>query len=172
VAASSVEGFIMKNTLLYASAVTAVLMVTACGKKSEEKPPQTGMEQSTPEMTAQAHTATDSPMVSQESGTGQTLQPPIKQTPERFDIVIDPSGRYAIQLSAWKTRTKAETEARKLRDRGIEVYIQKAKIPEKGGTWYRLRVGNFYSKEDALTFVRTRLSPVLEDSVWIDWARK
>ena len=161
----------MKSGQIVLSAT--LLFFLACGQKADEQQQQSEVEQTTPNVAAEAHMAEETGAVPlEDTAVTRALSSEPSSTMEEVHIVRDPSGKYAIQLSAWRTRSKAEAEARKLQALGIDVYIQKAQIPEKGGVWYRLRVGNFYSKDDALAFVRTRLSSVLEEPVWIDWARK
>jgi DedD protein len=59
-----------------------------------------------------------------------------------------PNGAYTLQLSASQDRAEADRFAARLRDRGYAPYIVEAHVPEKG-TWYRVRMGSFASKEAA-----------------------
>jgi len=75
-----------------------------------------------------------------------------------------PFGFYTIQLSSWKTETKADREARRYQEMGLEAYVQKADIPGMG-TWYRVRVGRYPALTDAQEAAR---SLVDIESNWVD----
>ncbi|CAM3056652.1 SPOR domain-containing protein [Corallococcus sp. ZKHCc1 1396] len=57
-------------------------------------------------------------------------------------------GAFTLQLSAFQSRSDADRFAARLRDRGYAPYILTAEVPGKG-TWYRVRMGSFASKEAA-----------------------
>lgn len=59
---------------------------------------------------------------------------------------------YNVQVSSWKNKEKAEQEVNRLRGLGLNAFIYEAYLPQKGGTWYRVRVGNFKTKEEAEYF--------------------
>ncbi|MGZ3459178.1 MAG: SPOR domain-containing protein, partial [Archangium sp.] len=63
-----------------------------------------------------------------------------------------PGGAFTLQLSAFQTRPEAERFAAKLRDRGYAPYIVSAEVPKKG-TWYRVRMGSFPSKDAASRYL-------------------
>ncbi|RKH27073.1 SPOR domain-containing protein [Corallococcus sp. CA041A] len=57
-------------------------------------------------------------------------------------------GAFTLQLSAFQSRQDADRFAARLRDKGYAPYILTAEVPGKG-TWYRVRMGSFASKEAA-----------------------
>ncbi|RKG54513.1 SPOR domain-containing protein [Corallococcus sp. AB011P] len=57
-------------------------------------------------------------------------------------------GAFTLQLSAFQSRQDADRFAARLRDKGYAPYILAAEVPGKG-TWYRVRMGSFASKEAA-----------------------
>lgn len=57
-------------------------------------------------------------------------------------------GPFTLQISAFQSQPEAERFAAKLRDRGYAPFIVPAEVPKKG-TWYRVRMGNFPSKDAA-----------------------
>jgi hypothetical protein len=59
---------------------------------------------------------------------------------------------YNVQVSSWRNKAKAELEVKRLRNLGLNAFLFEAYLPQKGGTWYRVRVGNFKSKEEAEVF--------------------
>ena len=96
------------------------------------------------------------------------------QTSDRADLIPKVPGRYTVQVSSWKTFNKAETVANLIKEIGYDAYVQRAKFPDTGKTWYRVRVGSFTSYEAAKT-LRNKLAkePNLPDStIWVDFQRK
>lgn len=59
---------------------------------------------------------------------------------------------YSVQVSSWRNKAKAEQEIQRLKKLGLNAFLFEAYLPQKGGTWYRVRVGNFKSKEEAEAF--------------------
>lgn len=57
-------------------------------------------------------------------------------------------GAFTLQLSAFQSKTEADRFAGKLRDKGYAPFIISAEVPKKG-TWYRVRMGSFATKDDA-----------------------
>lgn len=57
--------------------------------------------------------------------------------------------RYNLQISSWKKMAIAETEVRKLREKGYNAFITKAYLEKFGGTWYRVKIGFFNSEKEA-----------------------
>src|SRR4030042_1765325 len=56
---------------------------------------------------------------------------------------------FCFQVSSWRQKSIAESEAQKLRSRGHNAFVVEAYIPQKGGTWYRVRIGYFNSEMEA-----------------------
>ncbi len=75
-----------------------------------------------------------------------------------------PHGFYTIQLSSWRTQSKADREARRYQEMGLEAYVQRADLIGKG-TWFRVRVGRYPALTDAQEAVR---SLVDVEASWVD----
>lgn len=60
---------------------------------------------------------------------------------------------YSYQTSSWPRKLRAEQEVKRLRALGINAFIVKAYLPQKGGTWYRVRVGSFNSEKEAQDYI-------------------
>jgi OOP family OmpA-OmpF porin len=56
---------------------------------------------------------------------------------------------YCVQVSSWRARAKAESEAMRLESEGYNSFIVIADLPELDGTWYRVRVGYFNTFDEA-----------------------
>lgn len=61
-------------------------------------------------------------------------------------------GTWTLQLSAFQDQAEAERFAAGLRDKGYAPYVVEAAIAGKG-TWYRVRMGRFGSKDAASTYL-------------------
>ncbi|HCY77878.1 MAG TPA: hypothetical protein DHV28_18375 [Ignavibacteriales bacterium] len=59
---------------------------------------------------------------------------------------------YVVQVAAFRSSSISENEAGKYRNKGYNAFVEAAEIPDRG-KWYRVRVGNFSSKEEAQNFV-------------------
>lgn len=78
---------------------------------------------------------------------------------EPFDPEMVRKG-YTIQLGSFQQKEKAYALENKLKKQGYLVYITPKRI-ENRGTWYRVRMGNFNSPEEAQGWVSklSHLSP-------------
>jgi DedD protein len=65
---------------------------------------------------------------------------------------VSPGGAFTLQLSAYQARAEADRFAARLRDRGYAPYIVAAQVPGKG-TWHRVRMGSFATKEAAARYL-------------------
>lgn len=138
--------------------VFAVATTFGCGG-GEEEAPATIPEQvsAPPETPAPTTTAVD------------TVPSPQVTPPPRPTVQRDTRGRYTVQVSSWRTRRKADSEAEKLRERGYDAYVQRV-VLDNQETWYRVRVGSFATIEEARQFAET-LGDLLESGYWVDRLR-
>jgi cell division protein FtsN len=75
-------------------------------------------------------------------------------TDNRIDKTIYFDGsKYNFQTSSWRNKAKAELEAKRLKRLGLDAFITEAYLPQKGGTWYRVRIGSFNSQKEAQEFM-------------------
>jgi len=63
---------------------------------------------------------------------------------------------FVVQVAAFRSSSISENEAGKYRNKGLNAFVEAAEIPGRG-TWYRVRVGNFDSKEEALIFANKNI---------------
>lgn len=63
---------------------------------------------------------------------------------------------FVVQVAAFRSSSISENEAGKYRNKGYNAFVEAAEIPGRG-TWYRVRVGNFNSKEEALIFANKNI---------------
>jgi cell division septation protein DedD/nucleoid DNA-binding protein len=82
---------------------------------------------------------------------------PVKQviptgTPLNVGNNIYKYGNYfVVQVAAFRSSSISENEAGKYRNKGYNAFVEVVEIPDRG-TWYRVRVGNFSTKDEAQIF--------------------
>lgn len=67
--------------------------------------------------------------------------------PEKVDL--DEPGVYSLQVGSFQSRREAAAMIRKLGKAGHQAYVVSVSMPDRGGLWYRVRVGPFQSKKEA-----------------------
>jgi len=140
---------------------TLAVVLAACGggsPETEQVPAETQPQAQEPAAQQPAEaTPQETP---QRAPSQRATRPAIVQEP-----ATSPFGYYTIQISSWRTRTKAESEARRYREVGLEAYVQEAEIPDRG-MWYRVRVGSYPS----LTAAKEALAAlnIAEPGLWVD----
>jgi len=88
-------------------------------------------------------------------------QPPAPATPPAAPLPATPpaTGKpMTVQVAAVKSEAEARQLSEKLRQRGYAAYIEPIAIPDKG-VWYRVRMGEFPSKE----FARSTMERLQKD---------
>lgn len=64
-------------------------------------------------------------------------------------VIFTDGNLYCFQISSWKNKATAESEADKLLAAGHKAYVQEAYIDARRGTWYRVRIGFFNTLQEA-----------------------
>ncbi|MFA5805401.1 MAG: SPOR domain-containing protein, partial [Melioribacteraceae bacterium] len=77
---------------------------------------------------------------------------PVTDTRVNKSIFFD-GKNYSYQTSSWPRKIRAEQEVKRLRTLGINAFIVEAYLPQKGGTWYRVRVGFFNSEKEIQDYI-------------------
>lgn len=72
----------------------------------------------------------------------------------RGTIFTDGS-KYCFQVSSWKNKQQAELEVKRLSNAGHNAFISEAYLANRGGTWFRVRIGYFSSAEEAEKYQRS-----------------
>ncbi|GIW41679.1 MAG: hypothetical protein KatS3mg076_2256 [Candidatus Binatia bacterium] len=62
-------------------------------------------------------------------------------------LVPTESRPWTVQVLAARSRTEAEAAVARLRRRGYDAYV--LRVPAGEGSWYRVRVGHFRTREEA-----------------------
>jgi cell division septation protein DedD len=77
-----------------------------------------------------------------------TVEQNVKKT-----IYTDGS-KYCFQISSWQNKVKAESEVAKLKNQGHNAFLTEIYLANRGGTWYRVRIGYFNSIEETENYMR------------------
>jgi len=130
------------NSTKIVAAVAAIILVAAAGfwwlqkKRAEEQ-------------------AARSALIFREqpSDTSSQATPPQEiaepQPAPKTTVVTTEDGLFTVQISSWRSSVKAEREAERFQRAGYSAFVERANIPAKGGAWYRVRVGQFNTREEA-----------------------
>lgn len=76
------------------------------------------------------------------------VPPPPKPAPKAAEVTAD-KAKFTLQLSSFQTRAEADSFAADLQKSGYTPYIVSADVENKG-TWFRVRIGQFASQDDAM----------------------
>jgi len=94
----------------------------------------------------------------------KTKQAMTTPTPPRKPVV----NRYAIQVASFPTKNNAEVLAGKLIKKGYKAYVVSKEIPQRG-RWYRVRVGHYEDRAEAVRHsIRIKRSEKLDSFVTSD----
>ena len=95
-----------------------------------------------------------SPPAAQPEPIAQEVEPaPPSPTSEQPPAAVGVKGTFTLQLMATQTREEAVRFVAKLKDRGYASYIVQVDLPGKG-TWFRVRMGNFPTREAASGYLQ------------------
>jgi len=73
---------------------------------------------------------------------------PVAETEVPEAAVPKPDKKYTLQVSAFQSKAEADELVKKLQGQGLRPYLSATAVPNKG-TWYRVRVGTYPSKQKA-----------------------
>ena len=74
---------------------------------------------------------------------------------------------YTIQVAAWPSLETARLDQLKLIEEGMDAYIQRHYVNEDDQVWYRVRIGNFKTKESA-SIVQKQIESITHAKTWLD----
>ena len=87
-----------------------------------------------------------------EEGKAQVAMAEEPKGPTRADVKL-PTGGYTLNIASFRDKGNADRLRKELEQKGYEAFVEKANIPQKG-MWYRVAVGHFPSREEALAFAK------------------
>jgi len=96
------------------------------------------------------------------------VSPEIENAPNnRIENKVVNNSSYTIQVSAWPSLEEARKDQLSLIKYGIDAYTQRVFIDKKNSYWWRVRVGNF-STSDQASKVKKQIEDLRGSSVWVD----
>lgn len=85
----------------------------------------------------------------------------------QMNVTFDPDGAYAVQVEAWRSQRKAQSQVDKWVNRGFEnAFVVKHGQAETGNIWFRVRLGRLSSQEAART-LQEQLKENYNASSWV-----
>jgi septal ring-binding cell division protein DamX len=94
--------------------------------------------------------------VSKKIAEGQKVEAP-KQKPSRIpsslpkELANSSIGKFTVQISSHPTETEAKTKANEMKEKGFSAFYIPATV--NGKTWYRVSVGLFDTKKEAVSYM-------------------
>lgn len=79
---------------------------------------------------------------------------------------------YVIQVASFQDKKMADALANNLKKKGYNVFVERAFLEWKGGSWYRVRVGFFDSIEQANEVARRLKKDAKVKEIWVSEAVK
>ena len=66
------------------------------------------------------------------------------------NMIFTDGNLFCLQVSSYRSRNRAETDAQRFRAMGEKVFVVEANLPNLDGIWYRVRIGYFKTLSEAL----------------------
>lgn len=85
---------------------------------------------------------------------GELEQPRHQEEPIPEKVPDSEPGTYSLQVASFQDQHEATEMVHKLKRAGHKSFLVSVVMPERGGTWYRVRVGLFSSKKAAWGYKR------------------
>ena len=93
------------------------------------------------------------------------------QQEKRMDVSFDQDGAFTIQVEAWRSERKAQSQVDKWVNRGFdEAFVVQHGNEQSGNVWYRVRLGRL-SSQQAAKQLQDRLKNNYGASSWISTAK-
>jgi cell division septation protein DedD len=153
----------MKTFILFIStAILSIALLQACGPSEEELQQQ---EQARQDSLEQVYEAQLEQM--RRDSIEQARRDSIAEAQEQQRIEYSDDGQYSVQIEAWRSRAKAESQAQEWRNRGYDrAYVVEYGNSETGDVWFRVRLGRFDTEEMAMR-LQEELSTEYDTQSWI-----
>jgi len=160
----------MKRVVIFLiTSAMAISMLQACGPSEEEIQQREQARQDSLERVKQQRLEQQ-----RQDSIEQARQDSIeaaKRERQRNRIEYNSNGAFAVQVEAWRSKEKAETQIQKWVDRGYEnAYVVKMGNEETGDIWFRVRLGRVDSK-DMAEKLQNKLMRNHNEKSWISMAK-
>lgn len=158
----------MKNFSLYTVLLAVTFMTfTACGESEAEKQARLQAKLDSARVAEQAKIA--EMMAAYEDSVNAANPDGMDEMEEETPMSssISESGSYVVQVGAWRSEEKAQTFVDMWSDRNYpSSYVVKTGSEETGDVWFRVRVGNFETRDAAQKF-GTNLASEINTGFWV-----
>lgn len=102
----------------------------------------------------------------------QARRDSIRNALEQSRILYAEDGHYVVQLSAWRSEQKAGEISDLWKSRGFRSsFVQESGDAQTGDLWYRVRIGNFATR-DMAERVQRRLRDDYQTTSWVSDLRQ
>lgn len=153
-------------TIFIITSATLLTLMNGCGPSEEEQRRQEQARQDSLERVRQQQLEQQR-LDSIAKARQDSIRAARQAEEERQRIVFDENGRFAVQVEAWRSEEKAQTQIQKWQSRGYEnAYVVKHGDEERGNIWFRIRLGRFATEEMAQRF-QTMLQEDYNADSWI-----
>jgi cell division septation protein DedD len=78
----------------------------------------------------------------------QDVKPRMVEDPIPESIPQDEPGVYTLQVGSFQEKSDANEMVQKLKRAGYDAFLVSVNMPDRGGLWFRVRVGPFDSKKE------------------------
>lgn len=156
----------MKKLLSYiVISLMGIMLFQACGQEEEEFEYD---QQAVQDSLEQAYEAEMEQM--RQDSIAQAEADSIAAAEAEPEIEYSENGEYSVQVEAWRSRTKAESQASEWKDRGFDrAFVVEYGNNDSGDLWYRIRIGQFDTVEMA-TMLKEELENEYNAQAWISKA--
>lgn len=156
----------MKNLLFYSGIlISLAALLYSCGPSEEEQQRREQARQDSLEQVRQDSLE----RVRQQRQDSLARQDSVKANEQQqTNISLSEDGRFALQVSSWRSEVKAQQEANRWNERGYEghTYIVQHGNEETGDVWFRVRIGRVDTR-DAAEQLRQNLLDEYQTESWI-----
>ncbi|NGP89128.1 SPOR domain-containing protein [Fodinibius halophilus] len=161
----------MKRLVIFlVTSSIAIGLLNACGPSEEEKKRREQARQDSLEQVRQQRLAQQR-QDSIEQARQDSIKAAEKRKRERNRIEFDSDGAFSVQVEAWRSKHKAQSQIQKWKDRGYEnAYVVKYGTEETGDIWFRVRLGHLATKEMAQK-LKDKLQRKHNEQSWISMAQ-
>ena len=158
--------FRLRNRVNLTTAALVIVVMTGCGGGGADETPAAQQPATTPQAAVQQPAVQPAEQPVQQPVQPAQVPVEIEQPTVVRESEASEYGFYTIQLSSWRTRSKADMQAKYYQGLGLEAYVQRAEIPGMG-TWFRVRVGRYSVLSDAKATAEALVN-IRPDELWFD----
>lgn len=157
----------IRLTLLFLIAAALSMMVLhGCGPSEEELREQERARQQAVQDSLELAYEQEMEQMRQDS-IEQARQDSIAEAEARAQVVYSDDGAYSLQIESWRSRTKAEAQMNRWKERGYDrAFVAEFGSAESGDLWFRVRIGRFDDRQYAKNLKEKLMEEYGTDS-WI-----